>query len=447
MIDPRILVGFAEEGHNDRLFAQQLVDDLRHAGHDVALLESNKDAPENEQFIQTLNQQLSVCEQVLVVLTPEALYSTKVQMLVNTALNLVVQQRLRSIFAILASPIDSQEMPATWTTIRMFDATQDYPRALARLQLALNPITSATIQHAPPPSFPTSPQRTVQNEAPLVDGAPVRLAKQPRLRQRTLKQWFFVPLTVVVILGLLLGLITYVAYALPQRGISNATHKTPSYVSKVTTPQAPTTIPTPLPTAIPTTFPKAPRGLYAQVQHSTPLINDPLNQADANNWSTDATDAGGCTFRNGAYDIASVQTGHRQPCVLQNNPFQNFALQGQMSFVTGPGPCGLIARKQASTVMSYRLNYYANGDYEFLGPAVAQGKTTTLIKMTHGPTTTQPVTLTMIAQGATFYIYVNGQFVASATDATFASGTIGFFCRDYLTPTEARFTNAKIWNR
>ena len=457
MIGPRIFVGFAEEVQRDRLFAQQLVDDLRDAGNDVALLTNSEKAVEDDAFIHTLNQQLAACEYVLFILSPEALHSAKVQMIVNTALNLVVRQRIRGVFALLATPIDVQDMPPTWTTIRVFDATQDYPRAFARVQLALTPITATSLATPPPAQQPLAPtlQEPTQPvlppsfDRPLTPLSPIR---PPRVRQQRFRIWSAL-VVLVSVLGLTIGLITYTTYANHKKADANLVQKTQNpvatLVATATRGFTPTAVATrvPMPTAIATAFPNTPQGLYASVLQSQPLIVDPLSQPDNNQWDiTTSNGAGSCQFVNGAYDITSIKAGHRQPCVMKNNPFQNFALQGQMSYVAGPGPCGLIARKQGSTVMSYRLNYYANGDYEFLGPEYAPGHPLTLVKRTPAPASTQPVTLTLIAKNDTFYLYINGQFAASAKDATFASGTLGFICRDNPSPTEARFTNAKIWN-
>ncbi len=453
MAGPHIFVGFAEEAQRDHLFAQQLVDDLRDAGNDVALLVSSEKAV--DAFIHMLNQQLSACEYVLFILSSEAVHSAKVQMIVNTALNLVVQQRIRSVFALLATPIDVQDMPPTWTTIRVFDATQDYPRAFARVQLALTPITAASLATPPAPQqslAPTLQEATQPVLSPSFDRplTPLSPIRPPRVRQQPFRIWSLLVMLVSV-LGLTIGLITYTTYANHKIVDANLVQKTQkpvsTFVATATQGVTPTVTATNAPTPTATTFPNTPQGLYASVLQSQPLIVDALNQPDNNQWDvTTSNGAGSCQFLNGAYDITSIKVGHRQPCVMKNNPFQNFALQGQMSFVSGPGPCGLIARKQGSTIMSYRFNYYANGDYEFLGPEYAPGHPVTLVKRTPASVSTQTVTLTLIAKNDTFYLYINGQFVASTKDATYTSGTIGFICRDNPSPTEAHFTNAKIWN-
>ncbi len=257
---------------------------------------------------------------------------------------------------------------------------------------------------------------------------------------------WYVPVAIVGILSLVIGLITYTTYAISKKPALNATQATPNPLStRITTTVIST--PTLVPTSAATAFPNTPQGLYASVIQSTPQIVDPLNQQDANNWDiTTPNGVGSCQFLNGTYDVVSVKAGDRQPCVMNNNAFQNFALQGQMSFVSGTGRCGLIARKQESPLMSYRFYYYTNGDYEFRGPEDTSGKLNQLIKRTPTSAPTQPVTLTLIAKNDAFYLYVNSQFVGSAKDATIASGAIGFVCQDLSSPTEAHFTNAKIWN-
>ncbi len=442
-----IFVGFAQEAQRDRLFAQKLVDDLLDMGDNVALLINGKQTIEDDVFIQTLNQQLAACEYVLVVLSPEALLSTKVQMIVNSALNLLVKQRLRGLFALLAAPIDTQTMPPTWTTIRMFDATQDYPRAFARVQLALTPIT-AKMQNAPPlsQSLSSLPSVTTRMVVPLMsDGEPIPLVpiRSPKAHQRHVRQWLL-PLALVSILGLILGLITYTTYAISKKASSNFVQQ-PSHPVATSVTTATPSLPA---TSTAATFPTTPQSLYTGVMQSKPILVDRFDQPDDTRWDiSQPNGAGGCQLLNGTYDVTSTKVNFRQICTLKNTMFQNFAFQSQLSFVSGPGPCGFIARMQGRTVgLSYRLYYLANGDFEFLGSENVPGKNTTLIKRTFAHAPAQRITLTLIAMQSNFYIYINGQFIASAQDAAFTSGTLGFICKDTSTPTEAHFMNAKIWS-
>jgi hypothetical protein len=53
--------------------------------------------------------------------------------------------------------------------------------------------------------------------------------------------------------------------------------------------------------------------------------------------------------------------------------------------------------------------------------------------------------LTVIAQGNNIYLYINKQFVGSASDGTYGSGEIGFFASDTNNATDVAFSNARVW--
>ena len=54
-------------------------------------------------------------------------------------------------------------------------------------------------------------------------------------------------------------------------------------------------------------------------------------------------------------------------------------------------------------------------------------------------------TITVVAQGGTLYFYINGQYVASASNNAFPSGLIGVFAESNTNPTDVAFNNAKVW--
>lgn len=51
-------------------------------------------------------------------------------------------------------------------------------------------------------------------------------------------------------------------------------------------------------------------------------------------------------------------------------------------------------------------------------------------------------TLTVIANGSAFYLYVNGISVNQVRDATASAGKIGLFC---FSASQAAFSNLKVW--
>lgn len=440
MTSPRIFVCYREEVQRDQTFAQQLIDDLCNAGNDIATLENIKPVTDDEQFSHALSQKLSTCEWVLLVLTPETMQSPKIALIVNTALICIMQKKIRGLFAMLAAPVEQQDMPPTWTTIRRFDATRDYPRALARLLLTLSPIDATTTYQAPPPSLQPVPSVESQHTQPLLltDGKPISLPKLPP-RQRRFQRWF-VPLTIFLILSLVTGLFVYALHAFPAQSVSSQT------LSASTVPLSPTMKPSPNINATTTALFANPQSFYDHVLQRTPFLNDPLKDATLHNWAVGTIPKGGCAFLKGTYDVTSLKSGYRQPCIIQNSTLKNIAFQAQMAFVIGDtSPCGLIVRMQNQVVASFRLNIYGNGNYELIGAEIIKGIVHNLGKGHVALTPHQPITLALFMRNSMFYAYINGKFVTSATDPTYKSGKIGFVCRALPTPVEAVFSNAKAW--
>jgi hypothetical protein len=103
----------------------------------VEVVEDNAAVADTE-YVQYLNSVLPSCQWLIVVQTPEALQSLRVQMSVSTALHLVNQQKMRNVLLVAATLCDPQAIPITWESLTVFDATQDYARALARVLLELD---------------------------------------------------------------------------------------------------------------------------------------------------------------------------------------------------------------------------------------------------------------------------------------------------------------------
>lgn len=133
---PRVFVSYAFNGGTQRedQFTTRLVNDLRAAGADVILDEASRT---NDDLAQSLNHVLPDCTWLVLVQTPASLRSPRVRLAVNTALNLVVQGRMQGVLRVIIEPCGPGEVPPTWTTLDLFDASKDYPRALTRVLLAL----------------------------------------------------------------------------------------------------------------------------------------------------------------------------------------------------------------------------------------------------------------------------------------------------------------------
>jgi hypothetical protein len=137
MASVRVFISYAfvDEQHRDYLFAQRFAEDLRSAGAGVVVDSANVG---EQAFVQRLNRVLPNCQWLIVIQSPDALQSLRVQMCVNTALQFVTQQRMQGVLAIVATLCDTQDVPLAWEQLPAFNATEDYPRALAQVLLSLD---------------------------------------------------------------------------------------------------------------------------------------------------------------------------------------------------------------------------------------------------------------------------------------------------------------------
>jgi hypothetical protein len=158
MANTRVFISYAfvDEHHPDYLFVQRFAEDLRRAGADVVVDTANVG---EQAFVQRLNRVLPTCPWLIVIQSPEALQSLRVQMSVNMALQLVTQRQMQEVLAVVATSCDTQDMPLTWNTLAVIDASEDYPKALARALLLLG-LASSTNQAdtQPDASLPLEPR-------------------------------------------------------------------------------------------------------------------------------------------------------------------------------------------------------------------------------------------------------------------------------------------------
>jgi TIR domain len=185
----RIFVSY-EAG--DEAFATQLMNDLRDAGLEVITDHTDLVDTAFEQF---LAQELPQCQHLIVVQTPAALQSSRVQAIVDTALKHVQADQMTGVLSLIAPAVNTVEaaaVPPTWSTIPTFDASQDYLRALARLSLHLGLLRPSP--KAPPPG-PRSMQKVTrslnphnrQKVSPLPDPQSMQRVASPPDPQSTQK--------------------------------------------------------------------------------------------------------------------------------------------------------------------------------------------------------------------------------------------------------------------
>lgn len=148
MAVPRI---FLSHSRMDDDIATRLAGDLRAAGAEIWL--DLTDVQQGD-FMKRINEGLSQCDCLVLVLTPHSLSSPSVEMEVNAALNLVRLRRITAVIPFMGVPVEMAKVPPMWATLHYYDATADYAGALAGLLRALSltppPSALAAVQAAAP---------------------------------------------------------------------------------------------------------------------------------------------------------------------------------------------------------------------------------------------------------------------------------------------------------
>jgi serine/threonine protein kinase len=201
----------------------------------------------------------------------------------------------------------------------------------------------------------------------------------------------------------------------------------------------------------------APPNLYKQITSRPPDIADPLTQADNYGWwdapTTDTTRNAvyGCSFTQGAY-YAYATPPDFSGCPAFGTNFSNLLYQVQITIVQGTTG-GLQFRCNPLTGESYNFRISTDGTYifeKFVGSLTTGGYNH--VTITSGTSTAikqglnQTNTLAVIARGSTFYLFINGQYIKSASDTRFQSGEIALYVdTGGAGAVKAYFHNAEVW--
>ncbi len=164
MIGPRIF--FCYRASSDAAvmrFIRQLIVDIQMMGAEVVV----DDTDEAHADLVLLRHEITRCEKMLVVQTPEALDSLQVNAAIGIALELSAQGPIYGVLRLIVTPIAPNNLPWMWDILKAVDMTADYMRARDELLLALgftNPESWADTQPSRSISL-ISPNR---GTAPLV---------------------------------------------------------------------------------------------------------------------------------------------------------------------------------------------------------------------------------------------------------------------------------------
>jgi len=406
MTSPRIFVSY----HLTRAtrpsygLIPRLVADLRAAGADVVMDECDHASGD---VSQDTYQQMQHCQWVILVETPELLHSVRAQALMQMARHLVDQRHLLGVLRVIATPYQAQEVPPTWVTLRRFDASKDYSRALAGVLLEIGLGRSAStgdvrLGAAPPPV--ARPRILL----PSFMGPFSQLVHTPR-QQRL----WLTALAATVTLLLLSSVATYFVASAKSNTV------------------------TPRPTVTTTRdhFPSLPGRL---------VLNDPLTQQDAN-WMEESDDDGdaSCTFKESTYHVEVSQPQHRLSCMARAVFVSDFAFQVEMMLIAGDIG-GITFRSSASDSVFYHFYLYADGHYALYLLSDPQGIVQTLATGVLNIDVHQLNVLGVVARGDHLMLYVNQTLISEVHDNTLNAGYIGLVAKDLTQPTEVVFMNAKL---
>lgn len=180
MIGPRIFFCYrASSDAGTTRFIQQLIADIQMMGAEVVVDETD----EAHADLALLRNEITRCEKMLVVQTPEALDSLQVNAALGIALELNAQGPMRGVLRLIVTPVASSDLPWMWEILKAIDMTANYMQARDELLLTLgftNPeswadtqpshaISSVSLKHGPAPLvLPAKPVGTVPATASTV---------------------------------------------------------------------------------------------------------------------------------------------------------------------------------------------------------------------------------------------------------------------------------------
>jgi DnaJ-like protein len=194
------------------------------------------------------------------------------------------------------------------------------------------------------------------------------------------------------------------------------------------------------------------QAILSQATSGNPTLNDSLSAPSNNNWdqlaASNSTASGSCAYTGGAYHSTMPTKGFFQPCYAQAPTFSNFAYQVDMTITQGDEG-GILFRADPTNSKFYLFHISQSGAYDLFLYIDNQGthaknllsNSTTLFKQGLNQTNT----ITVVARGGAIYFFINGQYLDSVNDSTFASGKIGVFGESNTNSTDVAFSNARVW--
>ena len=186
------------------------------------------------------------------------------------------------------------------------------------------------------------------------------------------------------------------------------------------------------------------QNIYFNATQGNPFLNDPLSTQDSNNWDVDR----GCAFSGGVYHVRESLAGDFYNCNARSTNFGNLALQVQMVITQGDGG-GVFFRSDFQGNNAYYFIVDVNGSYRlevWKNNSMLAGLTGA-ISPAFKTGLNQSNTITVVAKGSNFSLFINRQYVASASDTNFTSGQIGLIADEDTHSTDVAYSNLQVWKQ
>ncbi len=178
--------------------------------------------------------------------------------------------------------------------------------------------------------------------------------------------------------------------------------------------------------------------------NGTLVFSDPLSDNSmGHGWSQDAPN---CVFTGGAYHAIAPDANFPDYCLAGASNFSNFVIEAQMQIIKGDAGGFVFRVEDTNPNKLYAFYIGQDGSYNLnlqnpTGfPLLANGTNPAIKKGLN-----QTNLIAVVAQGSSIMLYVNHTLIKTVTDSTYTGGQIGTFVAPYTKPSEAVFTNLKVW--
>jgi len=165
-----------------------------------------------------------------------------------------------------------------------------------------------------------------------------------------------------------------------------------------------------------------------------------------------ANDVSHCTFSSGAYHVQRTTSG-----LLSCNPeaaqlmLSNLTFEATLTIIKGDY-VGFVLRIDQAKGLGYLVLIGQKGDYAIDTVNFQDAKTPyKILKSGSNNSINKGLGVAnvaaVVANGNTIGLYVNNQYVDSATDSTYTQGQIGVCAYGNNAASDASVTNARVWKQ